>query len=400
MQFFTSTPKSFFFLKRAFILVFFSFLLNGCAKEIHPPQESEKRPPLIFEKTLQEPAKPLLPPIFRVALLLPLTGENQSLGEALSKGTELGFFEHSASTPLEIFPLNVNGADKDKNKENALKMLSKLLEETEIDLIIGPLMADDVASITPLAWEKAIPVLSFSNMSQVAGDNVFIMGFSPEEQIKKAMEFALSQNITQFVVIAPLGEYGRLVTKAARQGLYSSATAKIKEVIYYDPSGSDLEEKLKSLNLTNVQALLIPEGGTRLLKILEILNQDLSYQTLRPRLIGSGQWDDPALFQNTLLQGAWFASTRSPRWEQFAETYQRTYHSEPPRLASLGFDAITLASEAASTPQTSVALFLTRSEGFEGVEGKFSFTPQGVILRDWHIFEIDSRMPTFLKRLN
>ncbi len=377
------------------------FLLNGCAEKPHSPLTIETLPAPALETPLltEAPKKPPLSAVFKVALLLPLTGEKQALGEALLKGAELRFFNQGAPF-LELLPTNTQAKESNEKEIGALKALSNLLERNDIDLILGPLMADDVTAITPLAWEKGIPIISFSNMPQVAGDNVFIMGFSPEDQIKKAIEYALSQNITQFLAIVPLGEYGRLVVQSLRQGLYASSSAKLKDVIYYDPNGTDLDEKLKTINLTDIQAIVIPAGGTRLLQIVDFLTQDPLYQTIKPRLIGSGQWDEPSIFQNQLLQGAWFAGTRSPQWDTFSEAYHTAYGSEPPRVSSLGYDALMVAAAVARDPQKAVSQSLMRLQGFEGVEGRFSFTPQGNILREWHVFEIDARVPHFYKQVD
>ena len=374
----------------------FCLLLNGCAEKPQPQIAVEKLPSLPVETpSLKEPP---LPSVFKVALLLPLTGEKQALGESLLKGAELRFFHQG--TLFELLPTDTQAKEPNEKEIGALKALSNLLESNDIDLILGPLMADDVAAITPLAWEKGIPIVSFSNMPQVAGDNVFIMGFSPEDQIKKAIEFALSQNITQFLAIVPLGEYGRLIVQSLRKSLYENPSAKLKDVIYYDPNGIDLDEKLKTINLTDIQAIVIPEGGTRLLQIVEFLTQDPLYQTLKPRLIGSGQWEDPTILQNPLLQGAWFSGTRSPQWDKFSKAYQTAYGTEPPRLSSLGYDALTVASTVAAQPQKAVSQALINPQGFEGVEGRFYFIPQGHIVREWHVFEIDSRALPFFKQID
>lgn len=381
--------------KGAFLLSIGLFLLSGCAEKPLPPVEPEQ-PSVISTAPLPSKSsissKDLLQPpsIFKIALLLPLTGEKKDLGNALLKASELSIFENTFSS-LEILIGNTEGQEN-----GATEALSDILKNHEIDLILGPLMADDVAAITPLAWEKAIPVLSFSNMPQVAGDNIFIMGFSPEEQMEHVIHFALSQNITHFLIIAPAGEYGRLIARAVRKGLYESSSAKIKDIIYYDPSGADLEEKLKTLNLADVQAVVIPEGGPRLLEIINFLKKDPLYSILKPRLIGSGQWDDSTLLQNPLLQGAWFAGTRSNQWENFADTYQEAYGENPPRLASLGYDAIMVANDI-QTSQNSVHQCLLRPQGFQGIEGTFHFTPQGHIIRDWRVLEITLKSPKFFR---
>lgn len=380
-------------------------LLNGCTSS---PQEEKLSPPptVIMEEKLKEPQEPLrkevIEPlkvfapkhILKIALLLPLTGEKKELGQALSKSAELGLFNLSSRPSLEIFLRDTAG-----DPETAREALSNLLKEQEIDLILGPLTADETSAITPLAWEKVIPILSFSNVSKVAGDNVFIMGFSPEEQIKEAVNFALSQNLATFAIIAPIGEYGHLIVDSVRQSLYSFPHAKLKDIIFYTPSGTDLEEKIKTLNLTDIQVLIIPEGGERLLQIVTLLNKDALYQTIKPKIIGSGQWDDTSTLTNPLLQGAWFPGTRLDRRAEFNADYFQSYGQTPPRIASLGYDGIGVASEMLASPTSSVIEVLTRSQGFQGVDGAFHFTPQGVCIRTWSMYEVNASLPNHIKLL-
>lgn len=382
-------------------------LLNGCTSA---PQEAPTPPPQtkVVEEKLKEPleisqGEEISPQnvfapkqtTLKIALLLPLTGEKKDLGLALSKAAELSLLNASSKPSIEIFM-----RDTGEGPDMANEALSTLLKEEDIDLILGPLTAEETSAITPVAWDKVIPILSFSNVSKIAGDNVFIMGFSPEEQMKEVITFALSHNLSTFVIIAPVGDYGRLITDSIRQNLYSFPQAKLKDIILYNPMGTDLEEKLQSLNLTNVEALIIPEGGERLLQIVEFLNKDPVYQTIKPRLIGSGQWDDPSTLTNPLLQGAWFPGTRMDRRAEFNADYFQSYGETAPRLASLGYDGMSIATEIAALPNKSVVEVLTRPQGFQEIDGSIRFTPEGQSIRTWHMYEINASFPNHIKLLN
>ena len=379
--------------KHLHALAFLVFLLNGCAQTPTPVSAPEIDLPLppatdhLIESPLEAP--PSLPqPPFKIALLLPLTGQDQLLGNTLLQAAELSLLENPSSS-LEIFP-----GDTKSNETGALDALSFLLKENDIDLILGPLKADDVSAITPLAWEKAIPILSFSNTPSVAGDHVFIMGYAPAEQIKTIISYALSQGLRQFIALVPEGDYGKLVIQTLRQEL-STHHGTLKEVLY--DTGENFNTLVKELNLEGVDALVIPEGGIRLNTILAMLNENTSYQALKPRLLGSGQWDDETIYRHPLLQKAWFPGMmRSPQGDSFIKTYEEAYGQHPSRLAFLGYDGITIAGQVAHDLQNSVSQVLTRSEGFEGLEGHFSFTPQGHIIRGWSIFEISPEGPRLL----
>jgi hypothetical protein len=46
-------------------------------------------------------------------------------------------------------------------------------------LFLGPLLAEDVRAVAPVARRAGVPVIAFSNDVSVAGDGVYLMGFIP-----------------------------------------------------------------------------------------------------------------------------------------------------------------------------------------------------------------------------
>lgn len=396
--------------------VFFTsllLLLPGCETSRAPESTTQESPssflvpsaPIQEEKLLleemptrlsssQEPSvfKPSRPP-FTVAFLVPFSGEYAAVGQALWEGAEVGYFE-AQNDHLALLPRDTKGSP-----EGAQEALTKLLQENNIDLILGPLTATEVKAITPLAWEKGIPILSFSNMPEVAGNNVFIMGFSPENQMQTILSFALSQKIENFTLIMPASEYGKLIQTIVHHYLYTIPRVSLKETITYPANGADISEKIAGLRLSNTEALIIPEGGKHLQKILMELNKNATYKISKPKLIGSGQWDDKTLFPNPLLQGGWFPGTLSIERQGFEHAYHQAYGVTPIKLAGVGYDAIKVAIECAESGG-SIIETITRSQGFQGAEGLFSFTLAGLIQRQWGVYEIDTTVDTKVRLLS
>jgi ABC-type branched-subunit amino acid transport system substrate-binding protein len=60
------------------------------------------------------------------------------------------------------------------------------------EVILGPLFAPDVAAVSPLATQAGIRVLAFSNDATVATDGTYLLGFRPEEQVRRVVAYALA----------------------------------------------------------------------------------------------------------------------------------------------------------------------------------------------------------------
>ena len=58
-------------------------------------------------------------------------------------------------------------------------------------MIIGPLYSQAVQATSPIAQQAGIPVLAFSNVTSVATTGTYLLGFRPEEQVARVVQFAL-----------------------------------------------------------------------------------------------------------------------------------------------------------------------------------------------------------------
>jgi len=109
------------------------------------------------------------------------------------------------------------------------------------------------------------------------------------------------------------------------------------------------------------------------------------------RLLGSGLWDEPGLGGERALDGGWFAASPPATRQGFEQRYKATYGRDPPRLASLGYDAAALASTLAQEPegQSFSRQAILDQGGFAGVDGRFRFSPDGLVQRALAVLEVE-----------
>ncbi len=343
----------------------------------HPITTSSLASPL-----LQEPENA---PSFtrRIGVLLPLTGNHAPLGDSLLKAIELSLLEaNSRSIELVI-------QDTGSTESGAQKGAQALFQKGPIDCILGPIHAPDVTAITPLAWEKGIPILAFSNADSVAGNNIFIMGYSPKDQMDILLDYAFSQRVHSLLLIIPQSPYGTLISQSVRQKVVSVPSLTLFDTLTYgDPS--TLAETLSLIDFSKVEGILIPEGGEILLTILSFLEKNASYTAAKPKLLGSGQWEDEKLFSQPALKGGVFSSTSLGAKERFKDKFLKAFGTFPDNLSALGYDGLIALSANLSV---SVLDSLLNPQGFDGANGHFSFTLSGHIERVWKIYEVSPSAP-------
>jgi ABC-type branched-subunit amino acid transport system substrate-binding protein len=134
-------------------------------------------------------------------------------------------------------------------------------------------------------------------------------------------------------------------------------------------------------------ALLIGETGPTLVQAADILP---FYDAAGPqvRILGPALWAQQ-VNQLGKLQGAWYAALDPAARQGFVAAFQSKYGAPPSPLADFAFDAAAIAGVLASQNDFSAAA-LTRSEGFTGVDGALSLSPDGHVRRALAVFQINA----------
>jgi ABC-type branched-subunit amino acid transport system substrate-binding protein len=269
-------------------------------------------------------------------------------------------------------------------------------------LIIGPLLAAEVDAVKPVAREGHVNVIAFSTATQLAGDNVFLMGFLPRQEVTREVSFAHERGMNRFAALAPNSQYGHLMGDSLREAA-GTVGATVVKTEYFDQSGSNLGPAIQRLTgnrgaaagganpggVGGFDALLLPEGGDLLKQIVGQLGQ-AGVDPKQVRLLGSGLWDDASISGDPALVGGWFAASPPDQRREFDERFRSTYGHPAPRLASLAFDASALAAVLAKSggiePFSRDAIL--NPSGFTGVDGLFRFTAQGLVQRGLAVLEV------------
>jgi branched-chain amino acid transport system substrate-binding protein len=382
-------------------------------------------------------------PVTRVALLLPLSGPQAQIGRALLNAAQLALF---ATAPEGFAIMPVDTAGTPAGAEAAMRIAI----EDGARLVLGPVFASSVAAAAPLARAAGLQVISFSNDRAVAGNGVYIMGFTPETQIGRITNYAAARGVKRIAAILPAGVYGDRVEAVLRAAIagsvmtltdavrYAAAdtntlTPIVRRLANYDARRSvlldrrkELEGKtdeaskralkrlegLDTLGDVHFDAVLMPEG----ISVLRALAPLLPFYDVDPRkvrMLGTVQWDDPALVTEPALFGGWFPAPPPAARAVFDGLYRKTYGDTPPRLAALAYDATALAAvlvrsrggaEVKAAPQLQASagpaplpapMFtvdaLTAPNGFAGVDGIFRLLPSGLAERGLAVKEIRNR---------
>ena len=125
-----------------------------------------------------------------------------------------------------------------------------------------------------------------------------------------------------------------------------------------------------------IDALFVPEQADAMPAVSQALT-NVGINGKKTQLLGTGLWNDARVLKLPALQGAWFSAPENGGFNAFAGRYRAKYGVDPPRIATLSYDAVSLAAALAHTQgsQRYSDNVLTNRSGFNGADGVFRFRP-------------------------
>jgi ABC-type branched-subunit amino acid transport system substrate-binding protein len=330
----------------------------------------------------------------KVAVLLPITGSGSTpaVAKALKQAAELALFDFD-NPNVTLIPKDTKGTP------DGARLAAESALQDGAELIIGPLFAQEVTGAAPVARQGGVPMIAFSSDEKVAGNGVYLLSFLAGRDVPRIVSFALSRGKRNFAELIPQSAYGRIAETAFARAVSSGGgNAPVRATFPPDESSAMLAPVKQVANAIKsgqgVDALFLPAGREELPELApHVASSGLSSKNVQ--FIGTGQWDYPNIASDRALIGGWYPAPDPKGWSSFVERYSKTYGSAPPRIASLGYDAVSLAVSLSPNPpgQRFTTPQLTRPSGFSGIDGLFRLLSDGTSERGLAILEVRESGP-------
>lgn len=318
----------------------------------------------------------------RIALLLPLSGRAAALGKSMQQAAEMSLFDSGGKE------LALAAYDSGASPDAAVAAYNRARTDG-CALVLGPLFGSSASALAPLVRQGGANVISFSNDEKAAQPGVWIMGIAAPPQVRRVVDYAVSQGIKRFAVFAPRSTYGSQMSSTLQDEAAARGAA-VVGVEQFDPRALDLTAAAKRLATeiagSDKVAILMPVAPPQLSAALASLSA-AEIDTSKVQLIGTGVWDAPGIGADSALRGAWYAAPDPAKRADFERRYLATYGRPPERLATLAYDAVALAAQLARGGSFS-ADAITNPNGWTGVDGPIRFLPDGRSQRALAVIEI------------
>lgn len=366
--------------KRASLAIFATLALAGC--KVIPDGGGPQGPSGPVIEQPQTPSETVLPTDtdrHRVALLIPISGSNSDIGQAIANATTMALLDTSAEN------LRITTYD---TSQGAGAAASRAISDGN-KLILGPLVREDIGAVLAQARPAGVPLISFSNDAGVARPDVFVMGLIPEQSIARTVDFAISQGARRFAILAPEGEYGDRALAALRASTSGSSTSVVAVERFSRSNRSIVSAAQRLSTAGGFDTVLIADGA----RLVAMAAPELkSAGEALPSIIGTELWAGEASLDSIpTLRGAWFSTVSDERLAGFVRSYEARFGETPNRLAPLGYDAVLLTLRIARDWRPGTDFPVSRlidDGGFLGVDGAFRFRANGTSERALEVRQI------------
>jgi len=315
----------------------------------------------------------------RIALLVPLTGPNAGVGQSIANATQMATLD-SKSDRIRI-------TNYDTQLGAAAAVQRALADGNK--LILGPLLAEDVRAVAPIAKRAAVPVITFSNDISVAGNGAFVLGYAPSQSIERVISYARSRGVTSFAGLVPNGTYGERASTALLRAVEQGGGQVVTLQTYDRAPGSLTAAVTRLARNAPYQAVLIADSGATAGIAVPLLRKAGMPGV---QVLGTDLWNtENSAVAAPALVGAWFASVSDGLYRQYATKYRARFGTAPYRLSSLGYDAVLLTVRIMREWRIGAPFPTERLNdrgGFAGIDGAFRFGADGVAERALEVQEI------------
>ncbi len=316
----------------------------------------------------------------RVGMILPLTqnGGPSPIGVSMRNAAQLAIDGFGA-------PYITLMIEDDHSSADAAAQAAQAELGAGAQLILGPVFANEVRSASAPVKSAGRPMIAFSTDVTVAAPSVYLLSFLIQGYVDRILQYAVSSGKKSFAIMAPQNDYGNVAAQRF-QDQAGSLNAQVVVTARYSAGQMATAAQQVAAVQGQIDALFIPEQADAMPAVASALGA----ANIKTKFLGTGVWNDARVLKLPQMQGAWFSAPDNSGFDAFAQRYKAKFNSDPARLATLAYDAVTLAAALArnggADPFSQAAL--TNISGFNGADGVFRFKADGTNERGLAVMEI------------
>ncbi|WP_333867901.1 penicillin-binding protein activator [Cypionkella sp.] len=328
----------------------------------------------------------------QIALLTP-SGSGQASDELLARSLENA--ARMAISDLGGTQIDLRVYGTAGQPAQAAAMASKAVAEGA-QIILGPVFAQEANAAGLAVAASGVNVLAFSNNTDIAGNNVFVLGPTFDNTAARLAAFSVRQGKANIMIVHDKNTAGELGRAAIQRGVSIAGGTVVATGSYeFSQNGVVSAAPVIAANARSAgaQAIFMTADTAGALPLISQLLADNGMGPSVTQFIGLTRWDIPAA---TLalpgVQGGWFAMPDPALYAQYQARYQASFSEPPHPISGLAYDGVAAIGALLRNagPGPIRAASLTQGAGFVGVNGIFRLRADGTNERGLAIAQIQN----------
>ncbi|WP_199261551.1 penicillin-binding protein activator [Paracoccus binzhouensis] len=303
--------------------------------------------------------------------------------------TDLDWLARSLANSARMAAADARGAtidlrvyDAGSEPGAAVAMANRAVDEGA-KIILGPLFADSANAVGNAMAPRGVNVLSFSNNTDIAGGNVFVLGNTFDNVADRLVKYGVRHGKRRILMVAEDDAAGQVGARAIQRAIQKNGATLAGTAVHpLSKQGIDgIVPNVASAALSgNVDAVFLTANQGAVLPYLTDRLADAGVTSATVQMMGLTRWDQPsARLQLRGVQGGWFAIPDTTMKAQFEQRYRAAHGETPHELGSLAYDGVSAiaALVRAGKRNALTTSGLTQNAGFAGVSGAFRLKRDG-----------------------
>lgn len=209
--------------------------------------------------------------VLRLGVLLPQSGDGSTLGQPLVAVAEAAVRAINDAGGVLGQPVELVVADEGPDLAAALSSVDKLINDENIDALIGPLSSNVALEIVPTLVDAGIgvcsPAATAVSLADLPDNELFVRASASDELAGQALAQIVAQTGVSATVLAyPDDPFGRDLAGAISRALALQGI-NVDVSVPFDPAGSDYATVVDSLPSDRVMTIVgDSESGGRFLR--------------------------------------------------------------------------------------------------------------------------------------
>mgnify|MGYP001270468058 FL=1 len=319
---------------------------------------------LLFICLIILPQKVLANQKLKIGLLVPLSENNQEIGQQIIKTVRM------AISDINNDNIEVIVKDTSSNPKKTLKSALELKDEN-VKIVIGPVFYENINYLNEV---EDLIFLSLTNKTIGLPQNVISAGVNSTSQLNAIKKFLKLNEIKKTIFLLPKFKYEAEIKKGLKNSklktkkIYeydtepTKLTKQIEKITNYKVRKQNLRDEIKrleksedpnkekkikqlekkyTLGKVNFNSVIIADFDESLKSVAtSLLYSDISPD--KKYFISLNQWFNESLIQEKSLQPIYYPSINKKNWDTYKDRFYKKFKNYPNHISLLSYDLVGL----------------------------------------------------------